>query len=432
MVLTTVYVASSFLLLFITCCVEIRSMWLQSTRRILSADICSKRFSTKATRERFWQDLGAPKFISAPMVDQSNLAWRLLVRQHGVDVTFTQMVHSKNFVRDKSYRKNIVDWVDYRASNGSLESEKWAQSLDRPLVVQLAGDNPEFLSETAKAIEGHGVTAIDLNLGCPQNIARRGHYGAYLLPEKDLIVKCLSSMVAATSIPITAKIRKLPNEEDTLRLVKAIESSGVSMLTVHGRLVTQNKQFTGQVDWSIIRKIKQTVSIPVVANGGIETLEEAMNCLADTGADAVMSSEGLLQNPKLFSVEGDRLFRENVLQSQLSSAKEYLRLIHLYPKPHPLESVVRGHLFKMLFRLVSAPKNFDIRRILATTSLEGMEKAVEELDLRMSNIDYDMRYATEHEMVTPPSANWYHRHRRGQRESQEQVKVVPQMVHDKA
>eukprot|EP01033_Poteriospumella_lacustris_P017528 gene17528-12539_t len=93
-------------------------------------------------------------------------------------------------------------------------------------------------------------------------------------------------MVAATSIPITAKIRKLPDEEATLRLVQAIENCGVSMLTVHGRLVTQNKQLTGQVDWGIIRKIKQTVGIPVVANGGIETLEEAMNCLEETGANA--------------------------------------------------------------------------------------------------------------------------------------------------
>lgn len=394
-------------------------MWLQSSRHVFRADSGSKRFLATVTREHFWQDLGAPKFISAPMVDQSNLAWRLLVRQNGVDVAFTQMVHSKNFVRDKTYRKNIADWIDYRASNGSLESEKWAESLDRPLIVQLAGDNPDFLAETAKAIEAHGVTAIDLNLGCPQNIAKRGHYGAYLLPERELIVKCLSSMVAATSIPITAKIRKLPDEEETLRLVQAIENCGVSMLTVHGRLVTQNKQFTGQVDWGIIRKIKQTVGIPVVANGGIETLEQAMNCLEETGANAVMSSEGLLQNPKLFSVEGDRLFRENILRSQLSSAKEYLRLLRLYPHPHPLETVVRGHLFKILFRLLSAPKNFDVRQTLATSSFEGMVKAVEDLDLRVKNIDYDMQYAIEHEMVAPLSANWYHRHRRTQGASQQ-------------
>lgn len=372
-----------------------------------------RRYSTnsvKVTRENFWQALGTPKFISAPMVDQSNMAWRVFVRKHGVDVTFTQMVHSRNFVRDKTYRREMIDWLDYTAANGSLAAEEEARTLDRPLIVQLAGDSPEYVADAAKIIEGHGVTAIDLNLGCPQRIAKRGHYGAYLLPEKDLIVRLLSSMVAATSIPITAKIRKLASEDDTLTLVKAIESTGVSMLTVHGRLVTQNKQFTGAADWNIIRKIKQTVtSIPVVANGGISCRADALRCLEYTGVDAVMSSEGILQNPKLFSEQGDYQFHHNFIYAQLQSAKEYLALTKLYPLPHPLETVVRGHLFKMLHRLLSSPSNFDVRDTFTTGSLEIMTEMVFELERRMSKINFDTDYAMQNNLLS--ATNWYDRHR---------------------
>lgn len=358
------------------------------------------------TRENFWTALGAPKFISAPMVGQSNMAWRVLVRKHGVDMTFTEMVHSRNFVKSKTYRQQVIDWLDYTASNGSREAEENARLLDRPLVVQLAGDNPEFLVETARTIEKHGVTAIDLNLGCPQKIAKRGHYGAYLLQEKDLIVRLLSSMVAGTSCPITAKIRRLPSEQDTLTLAKAIENTGVSMLTVHGRLITQNKQFTGPVDWDIIRKIKQSLSIPVVANGGVECRADAIRCLQETGVDAVMSSEGLLQNPKLFSPEGDVAYRESFVPSQLQTAKEYLALTMLYPLPYAPETVVRGHLFKLLHRFFCVEMNFDLREIMTRGSIQQMIQVVNELDDRMKKLE--LSYQLENNFVS--DFHWYRRH----------------------
>lgn len=372
----------------------------------------TKRFlsTQKVKRETFWQDLGSPKFISAPMVDQSNMAWRVFVRRHGVDLTFTQMVHSKNFVKDKKYRQKVVDWLDYKSTCGASEKEEEAKRLDRPLIVQLAGDDPSCLAETARIIEGHGVTAIDLNLGCPQNIARRGHYGAFLLPERELVVQLLSSIIAATSCPVTAKIRKLPREEDTLALAKAIEATGVSMLTVHGRLVTQNKQYTGITDWDTIRNIKQSLHIPVIANGGIEYRADALRCLEYTGADAVMSSEGLLQNPKLFSIAGDEEFRQNFLRAQLQSAKEYLELVVTYPIPYSAESVVRGHLIKMLYRLLMAETNFDVRDEMVKGSLATMKEMVDKLDLRMRTISYDIEYAISNNMVS--TTNWYYRHRK--------------------
>eukprot|EP01034_Spumella_vulgaris_P031916 gene31916-39432_t len=110
-------------------------------------------------------------------------------------------------------------------------------------------------------------------------------------------------MTNELSCPITAKVRLLPSLDDSIALCQAIESCGVSLLTVHGRTATQNKQHCGEASWDAICAIKQSLSIPVVANGGIDSLAAAQHCLAATSADAVMSSEALLENPKMFSVQ---------------------------------------------------------------------------------------------------------------------------------
>ena len=222
----------------------------------------------------FFESIGSPKFISAPMVDQSNLAWRLLVRENGADLAFSQMMHARNFMTDKNYRSDCIDWDDYTHSGGITESLK-SEKLDKPLIVQLAGDDPDVLVGAGKYLH-HDVAAIDLNLGCPQKIAKRGNYGAYLLPDKALIVKCLSAMVNQLDCPITAKIRCLSTDEETLDLCRAIEDCGVSMLTVHGRTVDSNKLFVSPCNWDIIRKIKNTLSIPVIANGGIACRDDAL------------------------------------------------------------------------------------------------------------------------------------------------------------
>lgn len=133
------------------------------------------------------------------------------------------------------------------------------------------------------------------------------------------------------------------------------------MLTVHGRTVESSKQYTGPCDWEIITKIKETLAIPVIANGGISCREDALRCLRETGVDGVMSSEALLENPKLFDAEGDRMFRENYIPSQIATVKEYIDILKAHKTPQPLLAVTRSHLFKMLYRFIDAPKNRDLR-----------------------------------------------------------------------
>lgn len=252
-------------------------MLFSTCRRVGSFVFSDMKFTRKLSvsmSNSFFESIGSPKFISAPMVDQSNLAWRLLVKENGADLAFSQMMHARNFMNDKNYRSDCIDWDDYTHKGGKSESDK-ARELDKPLIVQLAGDDPDVLVTAGKFIH-HDVAAIDLNLGCPQKIAKKGNYGAYLLPDKALIVKLLSSMVKGLDCPITAKIRCLSTDEETLDLVKAIENCGVSMITIHGRTVDSNKLFVGPVDWEVIRKAKSIVSIPVIANGGISCRDDAL------------------------------------------------------------------------------------------------------------------------------------------------------------
>lgn len=139
-------------------------------------------------------------------------------------------------------------------------------------------------------------------------------------------------------VPVTCKIRILPKEEDTMHLVQTIVNAGCSLLTVHGRTKEQNKQKVGKCDWSMIKKIKQSVPIPVFANGGIYTYEDAIKCLEYTGVDGVMSSESLLENPALFS---GKIYDLDDL------ALEYLEICK---QTKTDGGYIRPHLFKMLYK----------------------------------------------------------------------------------
>jgi tRNA-dihydrouridine synthase 1 len=193
-----------------------------------------------------------PLLVCAPMVDQSELAFRLLTRRYGSNLCYTPMLHSRMLITQKTYKNEHFTTCPE----------------DRPLVAQLCGDDPETLLKAAQMLENE-VDAIDLNFGCPQGIARKGHYGSFLLAEPDLIIRIVETMSAGLKVPLFCKMRVLKDEEKTLDLAKRMEKAGCSLLAVHGRTKEQNKERVGLCDWSIIRKIKETLKIPVLANGGV-------------------------------------------------------------------------------------------------------------------------------------------------------------------
>lgn len=269
----------------------------------------------------FWDEIGRPKFVCAPMVDQSWLPFRRLVHDRGVQLSFTPMFHAKLLIEDDNYRDNII---------------KDLQDSPRPVITQLAANDVTYFSQATKILAPY-CDAVDLNLGCPQHIARKGHYGAFLMTNEDDRNLIAAMIKAASQIHIiTAKIRVFNSVPDTVAYAKLIATSGASILTVHGRTIDQKRDLTGLASWNHIKAVKEELkNVPIIANGNIRYFEDAERCLKETGADSVMSAEGLLSNPSLFKspsipfigAESDqliKLFLNNPGGGSLSSIKAHL------------------------------------------------------------------------------------------------------------
>lgn len=265
----------------------------------------------------YYKLLGSPKYFSAPMVGASELAFRMLLREHGnVQVCYTPMMFSDLFLESREYRDELFSTC----------------MADRPLVAQFSGNNPTVLLKAAERVQ-NDCSAIDINFGCPQPTGRRNHYGAWLMEDWDLIYSLIEVLHKQLSIPVWCKIRIFDNIEKTVQYAKMIEKAGCSLLTVHGRQRNSPMNKTPP-DWKQIAAVKQALKIPVVFNGGVDSLETANHCLEITNCDAVMAASNILKNPLLFSSQS-REPKELILL-YLKYAARYKALLR-YVKPHIIQ-----------------------------------------------------------------------------------------------
>mmetsp|Transcript_10602 Transcript_10602/g.20101 ORF Transcript_10602/g.20101 Transcript_10602/m.20101 type:complete len:435 (-) Transcript_10602:124-1428(-) len=340
---------------------------------------------------KLYEDCGRPKHICAPMVHQSELAFRMLVRRYQCHLAYTPMMHARIF----------VDEPNYRAREFQTCPE------DRPMIVQFCANDPDILLKAAQLVE-KDCDAVDINFGCPQMIAKRGHYGSFLLEEWDLMCSLVSKLHQNLKVPVTCKIRVLDDVERTLEMARRLQAAGCAWLCVHGRTKEMIKERIGPVDFDIIRKIKEELVIPVFANGGIETLEDVEHALNTTGCDGIMSSEGLLGNPMLFSGQNF------TIEKGVELAKEYLKLCEEYPES---KAVAKAHLFKLLFPLTQAYPY--LRDILAHSTEGDIDKVMAAVDERMALMTKE-----EKEEIFHPTLSWYRHHRKEAKAAREAKRLA--------
>lgn len=219
-------------------------------------------------------------------------------------LAYSPMYHARLFREQATVRSQ--HFQPTRAATGNKDDDSifldGNPSIDRPLFVQFCANEPDDLLEAARHVAPY-CDAVDLNLGCPQGIAKKGHYGAFLQEDWDTIYRLINRLHKDLSIPVTAKFRILETKEQTLEYAKMILSAGANIITLHGRRREQKGHNTGLADWDYIQYLRENLPPETVifANGNILNCDDLDRCLEATGADGVMSAEGNLSDPSIFS-----------------------------------------------------------------------------------------------------------------------------------
>lgn len=224
------------------------------------------------------------KIILAPMAGVTDLPFRLLCKEKGADLIYTEMVSAKG--------------IYYNSKNTEALLE--VRDEERPVALQLFGSDPDIVSSMAKKIEERNFDILDINMGCPVPKVVNNGEGSALLNNIPLAEEIIRKTVKATKKPVTVKFRKgfRDGEEQALDMAKAAEAAGASAVAVHGR--TREQYYSGKADWDVIRKVKESVSIPVIGNGDIFSGKDAERMFEETGCDAVMVGRGARGNPWIF------------------------------------------------------------------------------------------------------------------------------------
>lgn len=286
--------------------------------------------------------------VLAPMAGVTDLVFRLLCKEQGCGLVYTEMVSAKG--------------IYYNNKNTGILLE--VNPEEKPVSLQLFGRDPQIMSEMAKRIEDIPFDILDINMGCPVPKVVNNGEGSALMEEPELVGKIVSAVSGAIKKPVTVKIRKGFTMEhiNAPEIAYIAQESGAAAVAVHGR--TRSQYYTGKADWDIIRQVKEKLSIPVIGNGDIFEPEDAVHMMQQTGCDAVMIGRGIQGNPWLFGRTlhymntGERLPKpdvEEVIQMILRHARmqiefkgEYLGIREMrkhtawYMTGYPNASKLRG------------------------------------------------------------------------------------------
>ncbi len=258
--------------------------------------------------------------LLAPMAGITDLPFRRIVSRYGAGLVFSEMIASKAMVAE---------------TRRSLRMVK-AGADEGPMAVQLAGCDPQIMADAARLNQDLGAKIIDINMGCPVKKVTSGMAGSSLMKDLAHAEKILKATVDAVDIPVTLKMRTGWDDDsrNAPELAKIAEDAGIKMLTVHGR--TRCQFFKGAADWSFIRNVKNEVSLPVIANGDIQSVQDAEEALKQSGADGVMVGRGAYGRPWFVSQVAhylktqDELHTPDFKEQSAVVQEHYTAIIDLY------------------------------------------------------------------------------------------------------
>ncbi|HBF9224892.1 TPA: tRNA dihydrouridine synthase DusB [Clostridioides difficile] len=255
------------------------------------------------------------KVFLSPMAGVTDLPFRLICKEQGCGLLYTEMINGKALCYDDENTKKML----------KIEEE------EHPVAVQIFGSEPEFIGRAAEIMNDYSNEILDINMGCPAPKVVKNGDGSALMKNPKLAEEVLRAVVKNSKKPVTLKIRKGwdDNSVNAVEIAKIAEDCGISALAIHGR--TREQFYTGKADWDIIAEIKKNLSIPVIGNGDVFTIEDSINMLDKTGCDAIMIGRGAQGNPWIFKrinhyMNTGEILPEPTLNEKISTAIKHLKL----------------------------------------------------------------------------------------------------------
>ena len=218
------------------------------------------------------------------MAGITDLPFRLLCKEQGAALVFTEMISAEGLIRRQPGTETLLE----------------SRPEERPVAYQIFGRKTDSMAEAARILSDGIADIIDINMGCPVRKVTKSGSGAALMREPDEAGKVIRAVVEASSVPVTVKIRKGwgPKDFRAAELARIAEGAGAAAITVHGRTAAQG--YSGLADWSAIKAVKEAVTIPVIGNGDVTSAADAARMMGETGCDAIMVGRGSLGNPWVF------------------------------------------------------------------------------------------------------------------------------------